>query len=189
MSFLSSLFFILGYVSLVGPPRAIDIHARAQESGGELAGQPLLLVVAAEYVLRGGMFMVMTFGLREIISDGLFERYKIFLFLGALVASGALHTVIYYICFGRRKSKSKFKSKAQLARVYRLGRNLSYSVLPGFLSAGVCVMWQELNQIKLFSGDLVYYAFFGTWGAVAVLGLLEAYIVHRRPMGLDSHLT
>lgn len=177
------LFVALGYVSMIGPPHAIRLHAEAQGSGDELDGVPLWLAVAAEFMVRSGIFLVASWALQVAMSNEDFRRFQVFQLLIAVYGAGAVHTLIHMYCFG---VKYKTWPYLKLLRIYRLGRNLVYSIIPALLAAGLVLLWQEYNQIELFEGDWVAWAFGSTWMMLVVLGLLQAWWFKRIPHGIDD---
>lgn len=177
------LIVALGYVFMLGPPHAIRIHTEAQGTGGELDGVPLWMAVAAEFIARSGMFLVISWMFQVALSNEEFRRFQVFNLLIAVYVSGAIHTLIHVYCFGLKWGRW---SNARVHRTYRLGRNLVYSVIPAFPAAGLVLIWQEFNQIPLFQGQWVEWVFLGVWSAVAVLGLLQAFVVKRTPHGVEG---
>jgi hypothetical protein len=177
------LFVALGYVSMMGPPHAIRLHTEAQGSGEELDGVPLWVAVAAEFIVRSGIFLVASWVLQMAVSNEDFRRFQVFQLLIAVYGAGALHTLIHIYCFGL---KYKTWPYIKLVRVYRLGRNLAYSIIPALFAAGLVLLWQEYNQIALFDGDWVTWVFGGTWTALAILGLLQAWLFKRMPLGIKE---
>jgi hypothetical protein len=181
---LSRILFIVGYLSMVGPPRAVGIHSRAQANNGELAGKPLFLVVLIELMLRAGLLIVTAFAVTELVGREAYERYRGDMFLIGLVVSGCVHTLFYYVCFDLLHARLG----QSVTRLYRVGRNLAYAVVPAFFTSGVALAWQEMNQRHLFSGDLVTNTFLGTWVVMVLIGMIEALLVNRHPLGLDNVL-
>lgn len=175
------LIVVLGYVSMLGPPHAIRLHAEAQGTGGELDGIPLWLAVVAEFMVRSGIFLVISWIFQVALSNEEFRRFQVFNLLIAVYVSGAVHTLIHMYCFGLMWGRW---SNTRVQRTYRLGRNLVYSVIPAFPAAGLVLIWQEFNQMPLFHGQEVKWAFLGTWISVAVLGFLQALLVKRTPYGV-----
>lgn len=178
---MKNLINILSYLLMLGPPRALQIHADAQEQGGELDGMPVWLVYAAELVMRTGVFLVISWGLQEALSHEIFRRFQVFFLIVAVFVSGFVHTAVHLYCFGMMWG---VWSKIVVGRVYRTGRNLSYSIIPAFPAAGAVLVWQDHNQIALFQGDLVENTFFATWVIMALLGVAEALLVKRKPLGI-----
>ncbi len=178
---MKNLIKLLAYLVMLGPPHALRIHADAQEKGGELDGLPLWVVFGAEFFVRTGIFLVVSWGLQETLGHELFRRFQVFFLVAAVFASGLLHTTVYFYCFGVMWG---VWSKARIGRVYRFGRNLAYSVIPAFPAAGAVLLWQEYNQINLFQGDWVEIAFFASWAAMALLGMAEALFAKRKPLGI-----
>lgn len=181
-SFPTETFSVLGYLSMVGPPRALHLHRRAHADGGELAGQPLLVVVIIEAMVRGGILLMTAVAIESMIGKGNFDIYRIDWLFGALLGAGVLHTTAYYFFVGR-SDPGGAKTKR---RLYRLCRNLAYSVVPGFGSSVVAIVWQHINQIDLFSGDVVELTYFMTFALAAVIGTIEALVANREPSGLNQ---
>lgn len=179
---MKSIIFFLGYISMLGLPHALRLHSEAQGKGDELDGSPLWLVVLAELMMRAGFLLIISWILQESLGHEVFRRFQVFFLLMAFFVSGTLHTLCYYYCYGIKLGKW---SKARLQLVYRLGRNLTYSVIPGFPVAGVVLIWQELNQIELFKGNVVELGFFSMWFFMMFIGIVEALFAKRMPRGLD----
>ncbi|TNG00659.1 MAG: hypothetical protein EP297_03450 [Gammaproteobacteria bacterium] len=179
---LRNILFFVGYISLVGPPRAIELKAYADRKQDELAGKPLYIVMLVEFILRGGLILLLAVTIESLLGDQQYELYRLDIFLGALIVSGACHSCAYYLAFGvlRKKRRSN--------RVYRFGRNFSYAVIPAFFSAGIVLAWQNFNQKIPFEGGLVEKAFIITWAVFLLAGLIEATIAKRQPTGLGDKL-
>lgn len=171
----------LAYLFMLGPPRALRLHAEAQEKGGELHGMPVWMVFTVEFLVRTGIFLVLSWGLQEALGNELFRRFKVYFLVFAVFGAGILHTTVYFFCF---EVMWGVWSKVSLGRVYRIGRNLGYSVIPPFPAAGVVLAWQEYNHIPLFQGEWVQSTFFATWAAMLVLGMIEALMAKRKPLGI-----
>jgi hypothetical protein len=171
----------IGYILLLGPPRAIKMHADAQGTGGELDGFAQWSVVCLELMVRAGVLLVLSWALQEALGHEVFRRFQVTFLLMALAVSGVLHTVVHYYCFGMKKRHWSIK---QRMRVYRLGRNLTYSVIPAFPFAGVVLLWQEVNRVPLFHGNIVELTFIGVWVFAAVLGFAEGLWATRIPTGV-----
>jgi len=61
-------------------------------------------------------------------------------------------------------------------KLYRLGRNLSYAVLPAILAAICALIIQSYNQIELFSGLVVMEAFGLVYLMFSLVGIIEAFV-------------
>ena len=175
--------YLIGYVLLIGPPRAVEISAQANDSGDELQGKPIWVVVLNEFILRSGIFLVLAASVESLLGDQLYELYRLDLFLGSLILAGIIHTFSYFVSYGVLSSPVR-----AFSLIYRLGRNFSYAIVPAFIAVGCVLVWQDINAIELFSGDYIEQVFFTTWSIFIVLGLLEALIMKRVPTGLDRVL-
>jgi hypothetical protein len=180
--FMQSL-FLLGYVFLVGPPRAVEISAQANAVGDELQGKPIWVVILIEFIFRSGIFLVIAASFESFLGDLLYEQYRLDLFLGSLILAGLIHTFSYYVSY----CVLHFPGHS-LSRVYRLGRNFAYAIVPAFFAAGLVLIWQDINEIELFSGDYFEQVFFGTWSFFVLMGLAEALLMKRIPTGLGQVL-
>ena len=175
--------FLMGYVFLVGPPRAVEISAQANSVGDELQGKPIWVVILIEFIFRSGVFLVIAASVESFLGDVLYEQYRLDLFLGSLILAGLIHTFSYYVSYCVLHSPGH-----SLSRVYRLGRNFAYAIVPAFIAAGFVLIWQDINGIELFSGDYFEKIFFGTWSIFVFLGLFEAFLMKRIPTGLGQIL-
>jgi len=179
----SDTLFLMGYVLLVGPPRAVEISSHADDSGDELQGKPIWVVILAEFILRSGLFLIIAVSIETLLGDQLYEQYRLDLFLGSLIFAGLIHTFSYYASYCLIDSSEHSQS-----RIYRLGRNFSYAIVPAFMAAGLVVIWQDINDIELFSGQYLEQVFFATWSLFVLLGLFEALMMKRIPTGLGRIL-
>ena len=180
----SNTLFILGYILLVGPPRAIAIRENADRYNDELQGKPVRVVMLFEFILRAGIFLVIAASIESLLGDYLFERYQIDFFLLSLIIAGVIHTLTYYFgyCYLESQNPSVY-------RIYRLGRNFAYAIVPAFVAAGLVLIWQDFNHIELFSDDWVENTFIVTWALFILMGLLEALLMKRIPTGLGKILS
>lgn len=177
-----SLRFI-GYISLLGPPRAIFLHEQAKGTGSELDGLPVWLVVLAEFFIRGALYVLMIFILQELTGRHDFHRYQLTYFSATLGTAGLLHTIIYFLtlCWG-----VNHWSLRTMQCTYRLGRNLTYTVPPALAILLCVVWWQDMNHIPLFQGELVWQISGFAWLVFVVLGFLQAVFAKRIPTGLED---
>lgn len=177
---LRNFLFIMGYISLIGPSRAIELKRQAEKKKDELYGKPLSVVIFVEFILRGCLILLLFATIESLLGDQQYELYRLDMFLGALIISGACHSFFYYLAF------DVFKKKKQSHRIYRFGRNFSYAAIPAFFSVGMTLAWQNYNQDVLFEGDLIEKVFIITWAVFLLAGLLEAIIAKRQPTGLGG---
>jgi hypothetical protein len=180
---LRTILFFVGYISLIGPPRAIELKTYADRNQDELAGKPLYIVMLVEFILRGGLILLLAVVIESLLGDQRYELYRLDIFLGALILSGTCHSFFYYLAFDVLRKERQFST-----RVYRLGRNFSYAVIPAFLSAAIVLAWQNYNQKIPFEGGLVEKAFIITWAVFLLAGLIEAMLAKRQPTGLGDKL-
>lgn len=173
---------IIGYATLMGPPQALYLHRSAQGTRSELDGLPLWLVLFTEFLLRATVFTLGVFLVSEWLGAEIFLIYKVTYFAIAMAVSGAVHTVIYYLTLG---IGAKYWQFSTMQRLYRLGRNLTYSVAPALVAALATLVWQDLRYIPLFDGETVWRISASVWGVFLLLGICEAMFVKRIPTGLE----
>lgn len=180
----SHTLFIIGYILLAGPPRAIEISINANRYGDDLQDKPIQSIFLFEFLLRSGVFLVIAASIESLLGDYLFERYQLDLFLMSLILAGGIHTLAYYVAYCLLDPHNR-----SVLRVYRLGRNFAYALIPAFVAAGLVLLWQEINYIELFSKQHVEKAFIATWCLFVLIGLVEALIMKRIPTGLGQSLS
>jgi hypothetical protein len=173
---------IIGYATLMGPPQALYLHRSAQGTRSELDGLPLWLVLVTEFLTRAAIFTLGVFSAEEWMGSETFHRYQLAYFGMAMVASGAIHTLIYYLTLGIGAQYWQFST---MQRIYRLGRNVTYSVSPALMVALATLWWQDLHNIPLFDGETVWRISASVWGVFLLLGICEAMFVKRIPTGLE----
>lgn len=166
----------------MGPPQAVYLHRSAQGTRTELDGLPLWLVVLAEFAVRATIFTFSVFVAQEWIGVEDFHVYQLTFFAYVVAVSGAAHTLIYYLTLGVGAKRWSF---SRMQRVYRLGRNLTYSVAPAVAASLATLWWQDLHHIPLFSGGTVEQVGVSVAAAFMVLGVGEALLVKRIPTGLE----
>jgi len=175
------ILYVIGYPLLVGPPRAIHIKASAVDSGGELADKPLWLVIIAELIVRGGMFLVIGATIESTIGEAVFETYHFDMFLGALIVCGTTHTAGYAFCFVVLADRLE---RAQ--RLYRLIRNMCYAVIPAFPVAAFLLIVQDVQRFRFEDPNIIQYAFALTWALFMIAGLIEGLSMKRKPRGMGE---
>lgn len=174
---------LIGFVSLMGPPHAVFLHQKAHGTGSELDGRPLWLVVAAEFAMRACIFMLLVYGVQESLGRETFHRYALPAASVALGISGALHTFIYYLAFG---FATEHLSDINVHRIYRLGRNWTYSVPPALVAGLLAMWWRDLRNLPLYEFDFLLMVVGTTWLTFLVIGTVEAVVVKRTPTGLEE---
>lgn len=172
---------LFGYVSLLGPPRAVQLHRLAQGTHSELDGRPLWLAVTAEFVVRFCVFAVMTYGVQELIGREAFHRYMLSYAAVALGLAGAIHTLTYFLTLG---IGVKHFGLSAMQRLYRLGRNWTYSVPPALLAGLLAVWWQDMRNIAPLQDEVLLRIVAATWLCFFVVGTLEGLLVKRAPTGI-----
>ncbi len=149
--FFLSLLFFLGYLSLVGPPRAISMKKSLEKDpSNELYGQPVWVVVIVELAIRGGIFIVLATGIEFLLGNEVFETVYGDEILIGLMLCGVVHVLAYY--FGLIIIAPKSKNIGMT--FYRLGRNVAYSLFIGILSVSGFLFYQYVNNIKIVRVDV-----------------------------------
>jgi hypothetical protein len=176
------MLFILGYLLVVGPPRASNLHVMEREQAGELKNQPLLVVLIVEYLMRSVMLLLIFFGVESLVGKFIYETYLLD-YLGLLLLGlGALHTFSYYLCFALLKQNTK----GVRLRLYRLLRNLTYSWLPGVGLVGLLLLVEFLQEKEPFTHlEMFMNVYLFSTAIVLLISMIEWALVKRHPLGLD----
>ena len=67
--------FYLGYISLMGPPRASYMHSYSTNIGAELYSSPLWVVLMVETAVRGAFFIMLGYLVESIVGVVLFAKF------------------------------------------------------------------------------------------------------------------
>lgn len=182
MRALSKILFILGYLSVIGPPRASNLHNRERRNDGELKNQPLLVMLVVEYLVRSVILLCIFLSLEFVVGKALYETYY-FDYLGMLMlVVGAFHSFSYYLCFTLLTSVQK----TVRLRLYRLLRNLAYSWLPGIGLISMMLLIEYLQEKEPFSDlQMIVNLYIVSTVLVLLISMIEWALVRRRPLGLD----
>jgi len=167
--FIRKIVLMIGYVSLLGPSQAIEIKKRADKNIMELSGTYYFYILIYETALRLSLFLITVFLVEYFMDDDYFSLFRIDLFFFLLLGAGLMHQVFYYIGVILLKNHVGM-------RLYRLGRNLSYAVVPAILSAIGILIIQSYNQIEPFSGLLVVEVSGLVYVLFSLIGIIEALV-------------
>lgn len=182
MRALSKILFILGYLTVIGPPRASNLHTAEREGAGELKNQPLFVVLLIEYFVRATMLLCLFFGFEYVVGKTLYETYYLDQLGMMMLVIGAFHTASYYLCFALLTSLRK----ALRLRLYRLLRNLAYSWLPGLGLISLMLLVEFLKEKEPFSDlPMIMNVYLISTALVLIVSIIEWVLVKRRPLGLD----
>lgn len=174
--------YLLGYVSLIGPSRIIEIQNQARVEKNELTDGSLFYILVSETAVRAGLFLLIA-GLVEIsLGDKLFEMYQLDYLFALLILAGIVHVLAYYV--GIVFFAPKYFRAAMI--IYRLGRNLAYALLPAILAVGIVLLLQDQEQIELFSGELIKQSFIYSYILFSVIGMLESILKTGKPLCLGD---
>jgi hypothetical protein len=179
------LFYTVGYLLLITPPRAIDLTVSHRTSSGELARQPLWVVMLIELLMRVALILLVAVGIESVSGDTAYETYWIDTLFIIIVIQGAFHSLFYYCLLGYLSETIGLRLAM---RIYRLMRNLCYAVIPGFLAVVPLLIWKWKQDHLPFEDGLVFQLYSATTLLMIVLGVVEAMLMKRKPLGLDRHL-
>jgi len=174
------IFKVLAYVALVLPPRHASLLASHRESGGELASCSPFVAGVCELILRLGLLLVIATCLEATIGNLVYHQLKFDVYFGFLGGTGVLHFFFHYgfvsVNFGGRFH----------FQIYRLLRNLLYASLVALPVIFVLSAHQLFEARDIYTDDfLLSIYFYITMGAL-LLGLFEAFVSRRVPVGLDQ---
>lgn len=180
-----SLFRAVGYVLLITPPRAIDLTVSQRAQKGELARQSLFVVMLVELLIRISLILLVAVGLESIAGDTVYETYRVDLMFTIIVILGICHSLVYFLLLGYLRHHIGLRLAM---RIYRFMRNLCYAVIPGFLVVVPLLLWKWKQSHLPFEDDLVFHVYFFTTLLMIGVGVVEALVMKRKPLGLDMHL-
>ena len=182
MKALSNILFIFGYLSVIGPPRASNLHSLEIKKAGELKNQPLIVMLVVEYLMRSVMLLLIFVGVEFVVGKSIYETYYLD-YLGLLLLGvGAVHTFSYYLCFALLKQSKKIVR----IRLYRLLRNLAYSWLPGIGIVSMMLLVEFLQEKDPFTNlETTVHVYVISTALVLLVGMIEWVLVKRHPLGLD----
>lgn len=183
MDLVRTVSFIIGYVLMVGPPRAFDIQASQNRPDSELYNKPISVILLVEFIARSGVFLILVTSLESLAGRYFFEIYNADMITGILILAGIVHAITFFLVF-----QCLQVSSSSLVRLYRLGRNFAYSILPALLVFFVLLHWQFINQVQQPDQSFVKTLFLFTWACFLFAGLLEAIIKQGIPVGLGKIL-
>ncbi len=146
-----SILFCFGYLTLVGPPRAITMKKKLGKNISlELFGKPLWEVLIIELGIRGSMFIMLAVSLELMLGDDVFKEVYGDEILVGLMVCGILHISAYYLGLVLIAPKNKNLGM----RIYRLGRNFAYALFMGILSVSCVLFYQYVNQIIIVKNEI-----------------------------------
>ena len=175
----------LGYIFLIAPPRAIDITHAQRSKQGELARQPLYVVMLVELMIRIALMLVIAMGTELMLGDELYEIFRLDIAYTIVVLAGIAHSLSYLLLLGYLKSAI---GAERAMRVYRLVRNLCYAAIPGLLIVIPWLIWKWNRGLPLFEDGLVFLTYSLITLFMATVGVIEAAVMTRKPLGLDRNL-
>ncbi len=182
---LLSLFYLLGYVLLIAPPRAIDLTAAERAHQGELSKQPLFVVMSIELLIRIALVLLVAVSLESLLTKTIYETYLLDVVFSMIVILGACHSLFYYLLLGYLRVSIGLNIAL---RLYRLMRNLCYAAIPGMVAVVPLLVWKWKQGEAPFDDGVVFDAYLFTTLLMVVAGVIEALVMKRKPLGLDKHL-
>jgi len=171
------------YFLLLAPPRAFQIKINERANGGELAKFPTFFIVAIELVVRVAVVLILAASVEAVMGNTLYETYRMDIFFVALVLVGAAHSAVFFLTFNNKQARQV--SHAALF-IYRFVRNSGYAVLMGFASIVPVLIWNWDHELAPFKGGSAITIYLLTAGIFFVLGVIEAKIMNRAPLGSEA---
>ena len=182
MQFFWNSLFLIGYLLAFGPPRAISLLEHEKATDGELKNAPPVLLVLIELGVRLTVLMVIALTLQNLMTNQLYEIYRLDMGFFIVGAVAIVHTGSYFLFLVLlRDMMGSFAD-----RIYRLLRNLSYSFLPGLGAVFVVLVWEWQQKMEPFSSGYIETVYQMTTLVMLVASVVEAAFVKRTPQGLDK---
>ena len=182
MNTIKQFLFFIGYIFAVGPPRAMDLQNREDKSGGELANQPIGILLVLELGMRLVLLMCCAVALEEFIGKGVYEVLQLEILFSVLGVCGVAHTLAYFVFL----VVPKIRKRSSYEKLYRFARNISYSPLPGFTVVAFVLLWEMVHGYEFFETNYPLEFYFLTTTAMLVASVAETFISKRTPLGLDQ---
>lgn len=176
------ILFLLGYFLFFGPPRALDLQRNENAKEGELSGLPILLVVLAEALIRGGTLLLFAVSLELLLGSYWYSHFRFDLIMGVVILVGSGHIISYYLIFVMLANKLGDSA----CRIYRYARNFFYAFLPGLAVITSILLWHAFNPLLELSDQTLVTAYEVCTILLLIIGTIEASLVKRKPLGLDK---
>lgn len=160
---------LLFYFLLIGAPRGSKRSAisKTKQQTTEPINKEIFYDYFFEYLSRLGILVVIFYAITEMMTKFYFDYYKIIYIVFALIIGGSLHTLVYFL------HSEVFHRKIKL--IYQITRIAVYSVLPGFFSVAVLIVYREINQIDIFSDNIPYFIYAISYIFFLLIGLISIF--------------
>ncbi|MEC8230874.1 MAG: hypothetical protein VX061_05490 [Pseudomonadota bacterium] len=170
------------YFLLLAPPRAFQIKINEHANGGELAKFPTYFVVAVELIVRIAVVLILAALVESSMGNTLYETYRIDVFFVSLVVVGTVHSTTFYMVFNNQPAHQVNQLTLFL---YRCVRNCGYAILSGFISIIPVLIWNWDHELAPYSDGFALKVFFVTTVSMALIGIIEAKVMNRKPLGTE----
>ncbi|KXJ62264.1 MAG: hypothetical protein AXW14_00330 [Alteromonas sp. Nap_26] len=175
-----ALSYSILYLLMVAPPRALEIKHKEKKDDGELARVPTYLVVSLETTLRIASVLIIAACIELLMGNTLYELHRVDTFFVTLVVVGAVHSATYYLVFGLSLTSA---TMTQLVLLYRVVRNICYSLTVSFISVVPILIWNWDHGLSPFDDGLALSSYLITAVCFLFIGLIEALLMKRMPLG------
>jgi hypothetical protein len=179
-----SLIYFFGYLLLITPPRSLDLTVSERAHKGELAKQPLFVVMLVEFSIRAALILIIAVSLESLMTKTIYETYMLDTVFSMIVGLGACHSFFYFLLLGYLRNQIGVETAMKL---YRMLRNLCYAAIPGLVAVVPLLLWKWSQEQLPFEDGLVLRLYYLTTLLMIVIGLIEALVMRRKPLGLDKH--
>ncbi len=119
------------------------------------------------------------------MSETVYETYRLDVVFSMIVILGACHSLFYYLLLGYLCIPIGLD---MAMRIYRLMRNLCYAAIPGLVTVLPLLAWRWRLEQPPFEDGVVFQVYLVTTLLMVVVGVIEALVMRRKPLGLDEHL-
>lgn len=174
-SSLNTVFFTLGYITLLGPSQAKNFQKQKNTTSNELSRQPLYIILLVETIIRISLFLILMVSIEELIGDTLFEQLRLDQIALLMGCFGLLHIFSYFVAVIILDVQTRLA-----CLIYRLGRNITYALLPAIFSIGIALLIQYKQQIPLYSGNMIVEYFSIVFSLGILIGIIHSILMQTK---------
>ena len=123
--------------------------------------------------MRAGFFIIISYIIEFLFGEHNFELLKLDYFLACIIIAGVIHIISYYI------GLVIFREWGY--KLYRLGRNTCYAIVPALIATIIALSYQWQNQSELYSGTLIKDVITIVYTLFLCIGIVESVSMQGQP--------